>query len=258
MSMELLGSDHLGVFYDEADAARARAFAERTVSLATALAPRLGSACAAEIVKGSVASGRSIVELAAELGGLSPAEARRLLDEAGLGDTAILASNELDEQVIEALKAQGAAITVWGVGTRLVTGWGEPALGGVYKLSAVRSGPGAPWTYRVKLSEQVAKTTIPGVLQVRRYRQGEAREAKGIWAGVDAADPEVKTELAAAYLSAGVGEKNAVPMCEQALAALAKSGRKPSMRAVKSAVGVYARAGRTEKRSPSSAPDRRD
>ena len=68
----------------EADPGRARRFAERTVSLATALAPRLGYARAAEIVKASVASGRSIVDLAVELGGLSPAEARRLLDPAKL------------------------------------------------------------------------------------------------------------------------------------------------------------------------------
>ncbi len=68
----------------EAEPARARHFAERTVSLATALAPRLGYARAAEIVKASVASGRSIVALAVELGGLAPAEARRLLDPAKL------------------------------------------------------------------------------------------------------------------------------------------------------------------------------
>jgi fumarate hydratase class II/aspartate ammonia-lyase len=64
----------------EPNRARARAHAERTVSLATALAPRLGYARAAEIVKASVATGRSIVELAVELGGLTPAEARRTLD----------------------------------------------------------------------------------------------------------------------------------------------------------------------------------
>jgi fumarate hydratase, class II len=64
----------------EADEARCRHYAERTVSLATALAPRLGYARAAEIVKDSVRTGRSIVELAVELGGLSPAEARRALD----------------------------------------------------------------------------------------------------------------------------------------------------------------------------------
>jgi fumarate hydratase class II/aspartate ammonia-lyase len=68
----------------EANPERARYYAERTVSLATALAPRLGYARAAEIVKASVATGRSIVELAAEQGGLTPAEARRLLDPAKL------------------------------------------------------------------------------------------------------------------------------------------------------------------------------
>jgi fumarate hydratase class II/aspartate ammonia-lyase len=68
----------------EAEPARGRHYAERTVSLATALAPRLGYARAAEIVKASVATGRSIVDLAVELGGLGPAEARRLLDPAKL------------------------------------------------------------------------------------------------------------------------------------------------------------------------------
>ncbi len=64
----------------EADEERCRFFAERTVSLATALAPRLGYARAAEIVKASLASGRSIVDLAAEKGGIAPAEAKRILD----------------------------------------------------------------------------------------------------------------------------------------------------------------------------------
>ncbi|MEI6226670.1 MAG: nicotinate phosphoribosyltransferase [Deltaproteobacteria bacterium] len=100
-------------------------------------------------------------------------QARRMLDDAGLRDTAILASNELDEQVIHALQDQKAAIAIWGVGTRLVTAWGDPALGGVYKLSAVRDGPGAPWKHKVKLSEQLAKTTVPGIQQVRRYRHGD-------------------------------------------------------------------------------------
>ena len=68
----------------EPDPERARHYAERTVSLATALAPRIGYAAAAEIVKESVRSGRSIVELAAERGGLTPAQARRALDAARL------------------------------------------------------------------------------------------------------------------------------------------------------------------------------
>jgi len=68
----------------EADAVRARHYAERTVSLATALAPRIGYAAAAEIVKESVRTGRAVADLAVERAGLSPAEARRVLDVARL------------------------------------------------------------------------------------------------------------------------------------------------------------------------------
>jgi nicotinate phosphoribosyltransferase len=108
-------------------------------------------------------------------------EARRRLDAAGLRDTVIVASNELDEFVIQALRGQEAAVGVWGVGTRLVTGWGEPALGGVYKLSAVRDGPGGPWRPCVKLSEQAAKVSIPGTLQVRRYEHPGGFLADVVW-----------------------------------------------------------------------------
>ena len=61
-----------------------------------------------------------------------------------------------------------ATIAVWGVGTRLVTGHEQPALGGIYKLSAIRDTKGR-WQYRVKLSEQSIKVSYPGLLQVRRY-----------------------------------------------------------------------------------------
>ncbi len=96
-------------------------------------------------------------------------EARKLLDKAGFRDTAILASNDLDEHLIQSLKQQGARINAWGVGTRLVTAYDQPALGGVYKLSALRQ-PGQAWQYKIKLSEQVAKITNPGIPQVRRFR----------------------------------------------------------------------------------------
>jgi nicotinate phosphoribosyltransferase len=95
-------------------------------------------------------------------------EARKVLDAAGLPEAKIMASNELDEHLIASLKEQGARIDAWGVGTRLVTGGDEAALGGVYKLSAVRQ-PGGPWQHRVKVSEQAAKTSNPGVQQVRRF-----------------------------------------------------------------------------------------
>jgi len=95
-------------------------------------------------------------------------EARRILDEAGLDEVRIFASNDLDEHLIESLRQQGAKIDVWCVGTRLVTAFDDPALGGVYKLAAIRR-RGGPWEPRIKLSEQAAKTTTPGLLQVRRY-----------------------------------------------------------------------------------------
>jgi nicotinate phosphoribosyltransferase len=97
--------------------------------------------------------------------------ARRLLDEAGFPHAAIVASNDLDEYTIASIKAQGARIDVWGVGTRLVTSYDQPALGGVYKLGAVRAADGR-WQHKIKLSEQPAKISIPGLQQVRRFRRG--------------------------------------------------------------------------------------
>jgi nicotinate phosphoribosyltransferase len=99
-------------------------------------------------------------------------EARKLLDADGFKDAAIIASNDLDEHLIESLVTQGAAVTAWGVGTKLVTAYDEPAIGGVYKLSMI--GPnGGPLVPRIKLSEQATKISNPGIQQVRRYkRQG--------------------------------------------------------------------------------------
>ena len=97
-------------------------------------------------------------------------EARKLLDEAGFQDTAIVASNDLDETIIGSLKQQGAAITVWGVGTKLVTAFDQPALGGVYKLAALKDSETGQWSYKMKLSEQAIKISTPGIQQVRRFR----------------------------------------------------------------------------------------
>ncbi len=94
-------------------------------------------------------------------------QARKLLDAAGFQDAAIVASNDLDEHIITSLKQQDAQITVWGIGTKLVTGNDQPALGGVYKIGAVREN--GHWSYKVKLSEQAIKVSNPGILQVRRY-----------------------------------------------------------------------------------------
>ncbi|HEX9841661.1 MAG TPA: nicotinate phosphoribosyltransferase [bacterium] len=99
-------------------------------------------------------------------------QARHMLDEAGLPGAVVMASSDLDEYLIRSLKDQGARIGSWGVGTRLVTGFGDPALGGVYKLTAVRRPEREAWEYKLKLSEQKAKTSIPGLLQVYRCADG--------------------------------------------------------------------------------------
>ena len=99
-------------------------------------------------------------------------KARKLLDEAGFPDATILATNDLDERIIENLKLQGAQIAVWGVGTKLATAYDQPALGGVYKLGAIQDAVGE-WHSKLKLSEQVIKTSIPGILQVRRFAMSD-------------------------------------------------------------------------------------
>lgn len=95
-------------------------------------------------------------------------EARKMLDEAGFPHVKILASNDLDERIIQSLKIQNAKIDVWGVGTKLVTAYDHPALNGVYKLSAVRGKDGV-WQNKIKVSNQATKVTTPGIQQVRRF-----------------------------------------------------------------------------------------
>ncbi|MCH8075030.1 MAG: nicotinate phosphoribosyltransferase [SAR324 cluster bacterium] len=102
-------------------------------------------------------------------------QARRVLDEAGLEDAFVMASGDLDEWLIRSMKSQDAKVNAWGVGTRLVTGYGDPALGGVYKLSAVKNAGEEPWRYKLKVSEQKLKTSIPGVLQVYRCSNGDGK-----------------------------------------------------------------------------------
>jgi len=93
-------------------------------------------------------------------------KARVMLDEAGFENAKIFASSDLDETVIRDLKAQGACIDVWGVGTRLITSDDQPALGGVYKLAAeIQDGQIIP---KIKLSNNPNKVTNPGYKKVFR------------------------------------------------------------------------------------------
>jgi nicotinate phosphoribosyltransferase len=93
-------------------------------------------------------------------------EARKMLDEAGFSDCNIVASNSLDEYIIRDIIIQGAKVDVFGVGERLITSKSEPVFGGVYKLSAILKN--GVWEPKMKLSENIGKTTIPGFKQVWR------------------------------------------------------------------------------------------
>ena len=93
-------------------------------------------------------------------------KARAMLDAAGLKEVKIVASNLLDEQVIRSLIEQEAPIDIFGVGTKLVTGVPDAALDGVYKLSVFDGQP------RMKLSDNLTKTTLPGRKQVSRFTDG--------------------------------------------------------------------------------------
>lgn len=94
-------------------------------------------------------------------------EARRMLDAAGFPDCAIVASNSLDEYIIQDILNQGAQVDVFGVGERLITSRSEPVFGGVYKLAAVEAD--GRLTPKIKISENVTKITNPGFKQLWRF-----------------------------------------------------------------------------------------
>ena len=94
-------------------------------------------------------------------------EARKMLDREGFEAVKIFASSDLDEWIIESIKKQGGRIDTWGVGTKLVTAYSTPALGGVYKLTAIEeNGRMQP---KIKLSDNPEKITNPGLKKVVRF-----------------------------------------------------------------------------------------
>ena len=130
-------------------------------------------------------------------------KARRALDDAGLDYVKIVASNDLDEYIIADVLAQGGAIDIWGVGTRLVTGAGEAggALGGVYKMAEYNGLP------KIKISSNLEKMTTPGVKKIVRFYDREglmeadalAEDSEDISKGevliIDPANPLRRTKI---------------------------------------------------------------
>ncbi|MBF0715947.1 nicotinate phosphoribosyltransferase [Gemelliphila palaticanis] len=105
-------------------------------------------------------------------------QARKMLDEAGFTDAKIVASNDLDEGTITHLKQQGARVDIWGVGTKLITAYDNPALGAVYKLVCLEDDNGN-MVDRIKVSENPAKLTTPGIKKVYRIINKDTGKAAG-------------------------------------------------------------------------------
>jgi nicotinate phosphoribosyltransferase len=160
-------------FGDETQAfsAYAQAFPDDSVFLVDTYDTLDGVRRAIHVAREMRANGHELAGIRLDSGDLAylSREARAVLDEAGFTETRIVASNDLEENLITSLKQQGARIDTWGVGTQLITAYNQAALGGVYKLAGPAQGRRLGLGFTIKLSEQVAKTSIPGILQVRRY-----------------------------------------------------------------------------------------
>ncbi|UTR15277.1 nicotinate phosphoribosyltransferase [Salipaludibacillus sp. LMS25] len=121
-------------------------------------------------------------------------EARKLLDQAGCVDTKIYASNDLDEYTIMSLQAQGAKIDAWGVGTKAITAFDQPALGAVYKLVSIEDDNGQ-MTDTIKISSSPEKVTTPGIKKVYRIINNHTKKSEGDYIALANEQPENETKL---------------------------------------------------------------
>lgn len=113
---------------------------------------------------------------------------RKQLDDAGFRDAKIFASNDLDEKTIQNLKMQDAKIDVWGIGTKLITAFDQPALGGVYKLVAIEDENGN-MRDTLKISSNAEKVSTPGKKQVWRIQANSEKKNEGDWVSEYDEDP---------------------------------------------------------------------
>lgn len=121
-------------------------------------------------------------------------EARKMLDDAGFQQARIYASNDLDEQTIMSLKAQGAQIDVWGVGTKLITAYDQPALGAVYKLISIENETGE-MVDTIKISSNPEKITTPGRKRVYRIINRSNGKSEGDYIALEHEEPQKETRL---------------------------------------------------------------
>ncbi|KAA0944231.1 nicotinate phosphoribosyltransferase [Sporosarcina sp. ANT_H38] len=121
-------------------------------------------------------------------------EARKMLDKAGFTTTKIVASNDLDEKTIMNLKAQGAKIDMWGVGTKVITAFDQPALGAVYKLVAIEDDKGN-MVDTIKISGNPEKVTTPGLKKVYRIVNTVNNRAEGDYIAMMDENPQAEEKL---------------------------------------------------------------
>jgi nicotinate phosphoribosyltransferase len=121
-------------------------------------------------------------------------KARKMLDEAGFTETKIIASNDLDEYTILNLKAQGAQIDVWGVGTKLITAYDQPALGAVYKLASIENEKGG-MEDSIKISSNAEKVSTPGLKKVYRIINQVNHKSEGDYITLEHENPQNEDRL---------------------------------------------------------------
>ncbi|MGE8079454.1 nicotinate phosphoribosyltransferase [Peribacillus loiseleuriae] len=121
-------------------------------------------------------------------------EARRMLDDAGFTKAKITASSDLDEYTIMNLKAQGARIDTWGIGTKLITAYEQPALGAVYKLVAIENESGELMD-TIKISGNPEKVTTPGLKRVYRIINTMNGKAEGEYIAMEGENPGAEERL---------------------------------------------------------------
>ncbi len=121
-------------------------------------------------------------------------EARRMLDEAGFPNAKIVVSNDLDEYTILNLKAQGARVDMWGIGTKVITAYDQPALGAVYKMVAIENAEGQ-LEDTIKISANAEKVSTPGLKNVYRIIDQKNGKAEGDYITMHDENPQSEERI---------------------------------------------------------------
>ncbi len=162
---------------------------------------------------------------------------RQMLDAAGFTKTKIVASNGLDENIITNLKMQHARIDAWGVGTKLITAYDQPSLGGVYKLVSIDDGKGH-MRNAMKLTNNPAKITTPAKKQVWRITKRSDGKSEGDYITIGDENPNREKSLFMfhpqyTYINKRLTDFRAIPL----LKTIFKNGRQvyhePSVQDIK-------------------------